>query len=74
LAGLRERIGPRRDGSRHRRSGPLAFRGIGFAPETIARAAICRAFVLFPETMMIAYLIALALAALVALAVSDALF
>jgi hypothetical protein len=44
MAGPRERAGPRCGGCRHCRGGPLAFRGIGFAPETIARAAICRAF------------------------------
>jgi hypothetical protein len=50
---------------------PLGFWGIGFAPETIAIAAICRAFV-FTETMMTACLISLALAGLIAVAVCDA--
>lgn len=54
---------------------PCLSRGIGFAPETIARsAAICRTF---PsprrERKMTAYLIALALIGLVMIAAADAI-
>jgi hypothetical protein len=52
----------------------LAFRGIGFAPETIAPSAICRIFVLKEETTVTAYLISLAIIGLVALATCDAMF
>jgi len=48
--------------------------GIGFAPETIALAAICRASCyLDRETPMTAYLISLALLGLVIVATADAL-
>jgi hypothetical protein len=48
--------------------------GIGFAPETIALAAICRACsFLDQEKPMTAYLISLALLGLVVIAIADAL-
>jgi hypothetical protein len=75
LAGPRERAGLWRGEYRCRRCGPSAVRGIGFAPETIApKGAICRAFKFVQEMpKMAAYLISLAVAGLIALAVCDAL-
>jgi len=72
LAGARERAGPRR-GDRRSRLRPLAVRGIGFAPEMIARFAIMP-HLQFPERPhMTAFLISLALVGLVALALWDGL-
>ena len=73
LAGARERAGPRRGDDGHDRLRPLAVRGIGFAPEMIARFAVMP-HIDFPEgKRMTAYLISLALVGLVALALWDGL-
>jgi hypothetical protein len=79
IAGTRERAGTRRGKSMSAR-GPaaaicsrIARGGIGFAPETIA-TAVCRRFIRRPanEAAMTAYLISLALAGLIAIAVWEA--
>ena len=78
IAGARERAGTRRGQSTSAR-GPtaalhkrIASGGTGFAPETIAKA-VCRTFDCSAnEAAMTAYLISLALAGLIAIAVWDA--
>jgi hypothetical protein len=57
----RERVGLRREPGSPSAAAPGT--GIGFAPETIARLAICRTLA-FTESFMTAYLISLALAGL----------
>jgi hypothetical protein len=76
LAGPRERAGLWRGECRRRRCGPLAVRGIGFAPETIApgKRDLPRLYFVQEMPTMTAYLISLAIAGLIALAVCDALF
>ncbi|WP_407155711.1 hypothetical protein [Bradyrhizobium sp. STM 3557] len=75
LTGPRERAGLWRGEYRCRRCGPSAVRGIGFAPETIALAKRDLPRLSFVQEMptMTAYLISLAIAGLVALAICDAL-
>jgi len=75
LVGPRERAGLWRGECRRRRCGPSDVRGIGFAPETIAPAKRDLPRLLFVQEMqrMAAYLISLAIAGLIALAVCDAL-
>jgi hypothetical protein len=52
---------------------PLGFRGIGFAPETIAPTAICRAFIFVEGMSMAVYLISLAVAGLIIVTIDDVL-
>jgi len=83
LAGTRERAGRRRGQKAHVRGGPgqrrsairIAPGGIGFAPEMIALNASCRTFNSCQnrEASMTAYLISLALAGLIAIAVWEGL-
>jgi hypothetical protein len=49
------------------------FQGIGFAPETIAPTAICRAFIFVKETPMTVYLILVAVAGLIVVTIDDVL-
>jgi hypothetical protein len=79
IAGTRERAGTRRGKSTSARGLTaaiclrIAAGGTGFAPETIA-TAVCRTFNSCPanEAAMTAYLISLALAGLIAIAVWEA--
>jgi hypothetical protein len=72
LAGARERAGLAAEFVSPSRAAP-PVEGYGFAPEMIQTKRSCRTFFLFQELPVTAYLISLALAGLLAIAIWECL-